>query len=507
MLPLSYCIWIFYPCVPNFPLAPGFFLHNEAGMVYLRKLFRKIKSLLQAFQTMILHYRKICTFLFWTSLLFVCSELSAQSNDPSDNSPIVMLMEIKAEIDPRMSRYVDLALSHAKEINAGYILIEMDTYGGALEAADDIRTAILNYPKPVFVFINKDAASAGALISIACDSIYMASGASIGAATVVTADGKAAPDKYQSYMRSIMRSTAEANGRNPNIAEAMVDENLEVDSISQIGQVITFSTSEAIKYGYCEGQVSSLEEILELNHIKDYRLERYELSTAEKIIALFLNPFISGILVLIIIGGIYFELQTPGVGFPILAAFIALVLYLTPYYLNGLAENWEIAVFFVGIALLLVEIFVIPGFGIAGISGLVLMVGALILVMLNNNLFDFSFVEGEEVLGAVAAVGLGLLGGMVLIFYGGIKFTDSNAFKKIALQGKFERTEGYTSNFKTATFVGKKGVTYTVLRPSGKILIDDEIYDAYTRGNYIDAGVEIIVVDETGTSLKVKEIV
>src|SRR5699024_10056065 len=149
----------------------------------------------------------------------------------------------------------------------------------------------------------------------------------------------------------------------------------------QKGQVITFSTSEAIKYGYCEGQVGSLEEILELNHIEEYQLEQFELSATEKIIAIFLNPFISGILVLIIIVGIYFELLTPGVGFPILAAFIALVLYLTSYYLNGLAENWEIIVFFIGIALLLVEIFVIPGFGVAGISGLVLMVGSLILVM------------------------------------------------------------------------------------------------------------------------------
>jgi membrane-bound serine protease (ClpP class) len=105
----------------------------------------------------------------------------------------------------------------------------------------------MDFKKPIWVYINSDAASAGALISIACDSIYMSPGASIGAATVVDGSGEKAPDKYQSYMRSIMRSTAEENGRDPRIAEGMVDESFAIDSIKLEGQVITFSTSEAIK--------------------------------------------------------------------------------------------------------------------------------------------------------------------------------------------------------------------------------------------------------------------
>jgi membrane-bound serine protease (ClpP class) len=374
-----------------------------------------------------------------------------------------------------------------------------------LKDADDIRTAILNFPKPIWVFINKDAASAGALISIACDSIYMAPGASIGAATVVTADGQAAPDKYQSYMRSIMRSTAESQNRDPQIAEAMVDDQLEIEGITPVGQVITFSTSEAIRHGFCEAQVSNIEELLKRNEINDYKIVYFELSAAENIIALFLNPVVSGILILIIIGGIYFELQTPGVGFPLLAAFIALLLYFTPYYLNGLAENWEIIIFFVGIGLLLVEIFVIPGFGVAGISGITLMVGGLILAMLDNDMFDFSFVADSRIFNAVAAVGLGMLGGIALIFYGGFRFTNSKAFKRVALQDTFERNAGYTASFRKESMVGKTGVAYTVLRPSGKVMIDNEIYDAYTRGNYIESGTEIVVTEETGTSLKVKE--
>ncbi|GAA0893290.1 nodulation protein NfeD [Fulvivirga kasyanovii] len=416
----------------------------------------------------------------------------------------VMVMNIDAEIDPRMNRYVDLALKHAEDNKADYVVIEMDTYGGAVTDAKDIVERILDFEKPIWVFINKDAASAGALISIACDSIYMAPGANIGAATVVTADGGAAPDKYQSYMRSTMRSIAEESGRDPKIAEAMVDQSIEIDSVTQAGQVITFSTSEAIKYGFCEGKVTSIEEILEKNGVEDYELVEYELSGTEKIISIFLNPFVSGILILVIIGGIWFELQTPGVGFPIAAAGIALILYFVPYYLTGLAENWEIIAFFVGIVLIALEIFVIPGFGIAGISGIVITIGSLVLVMLNNDAFDFSFVGFNELLIAVAAALAGMLGSMVLLFIGGVRLTNTKVFSRVALMDTMGRDQGYTSNFKTESMVGMTGTAYTVLRPSGKVMIGGEIYDAYTRGDYIERDAKIVVLSDEGTSLKVK---
>lgn len=438
---------------------------------------------------------------FWLSCF-------TQNADAQENQkPIVFIMEIKSDIDPAMNRYVKLALQEATNKNADYVLIEMDTYGGALNDADEIRTMILNYPKPVYVYINKDAASAGALISIACDSIYMAPGASIGAATVVTGDtGEAAPDKYQSYMRSIMRSTAEATGRNPRIAEAMVDERIEVDSISAVGSVITFSTSEAIKYGFCEARVTGIDEIMSRSGVEDYERIEYNVGLTEKIIAFFLSPAISSVLILIILGGLYFELQTPGVGFPILASVVAMILYFIPYYLTGLAANWEILLFIVGVVLIALEIFVIPGFGVPGILGLVMTIGSLILVMLDNDVFDFSFVNPDDIIIASGATILGLFGGILLIFFGGFKFTQSKAFKRIALEMVQDSKDGYTSNFHSQSFLGKKGYTYTVLRPSGKIMIDENIYDAYTRGNYIEKGVEVVVIEESGTSLKVKEV-
>jgi len=419
----------------------------------------------------------------------------------------VMVMEIKAEIDPRMTRYVDLALAHARETNADYVVVEMDTYGGVLTDAKEIVQKIMDFKKPIWVFINSDAASAGALISIACDSIYMSPGASIGAATVVNgSDGSAAPDKYQSYMRSIMRSTAEENGRRPEIAEGMVDERVVVDSIKQAGKVITLTTSEAIDVGYCEGKVTSIPEILEKNKIGDYEIETFSLGFAERVIAFVLNPFISGILILIIIGGIYYEMQAPGIGFPLLAAAVALTLYLVPYYLNGLAAYWEILALFIGVVLIALEIFVVPGFGVTGISGIVMTVGSLVLIMLRNDFFNFDFIPLGDITVALFTVIGGLSGSILLMVVVGGKITDAPGFRRIALSQTQDSSEGYTVNSNASIMNGKRGIAHTVLRPSGKIMIEDQLYDAFTRGEFVDRGEQIEVISTEGVTLKVKKI-
>ena len=333
----------------------------------------------------------------------------------------------------------------------------------------------------------------------------MAPGANIGAATVVTQDGAAAPDKYQSFMRSIMRSTAETKGRDPKIAEAMVDEKINLDSVSPEGTVLTFTVDEAIENGYCEAKVNSIDEIMEKNNWKDATLVEYEVSGTEKIISIFLNPVISSVLILIIIGGIYFELQTPGVGFPILASLVAATLYFVPFYLSGLAQNWEIILFGIGILLLVLEVFVIPGFGIAGIAGLTFTIGGLVLVMLNNDWLDFTFVPNTEIFTSLASILAGVFGAIIIMFVGGVRLTNSNFFKRVALETTFESSQGFSSNFKKVSMIGKKGVAHTILRPSGRVLIDDEIYDAYSRGEHIEKDEEVIVVSEEGNYIKVKK--
>jgi len=413
-------------------------------------------------------------------------------------------MDIKAEIDPRMLRYVKLAIEHAEKTKADYVIVDMDTFGGGLAEAKDIVKLILNFKKPVWVYINTNAISAGAFISIACDSIYMSPGSSIGASSVVDAEGKFASAKVQSAMRSFMRSTAESNNRDPKIAESMVG--VGSSDSTGISKVITLTTSEAMAKGYCEAKVNSIEEILQRNKIDSYELDRFELGATEKIISFFINPFISGLLILIIIGGLYFELQTPGAVFPIAASMLALVLYLVPYYLNGLAQYWEVIALMVGIILLIAEIFIIPGFGVAGVLGIGLTVGSLILIMLNNDFFNFEFVPlGDIVVATVSAVG-GLTAGVLLLFFGGAKLTETKAFKRIALTDTQESAQGYSVNNSSKELIGKTGIAHTVLRPSGKVLIDDQVYDAFTRGDYVQKGDPIEVIATEGITLKVRMI-
>ncbi len=434
----------------------------------------------------------LLTFLLLPSLSF------------AQGKPRVFVMEVKSEIDPRTNRYTKIAFEAATEAEADYVLLVLDTFGGALNDADEIRKRILNYPKPVYVFIDNNAASAGALISLACDSIYMSPGSNIGAATVVGADGAAAPGKYQSYMRSIMRSTAEANGRNPRMAEAMVEAS--VDSTLSAGQVLTLTTTEAVKYGFCDGVAENLTGVLALLHLQDAEIIRYQTGTADNIISFFLNPFISGILLLVIIGGLYFELQTPGVGFPLLAAIVAGVFYLVPYYLNGLAENWEILMFVAGFILILLEVFVIPGFGITGISGILLAVCALVLMMVNNYNFDFTFVPSENLLKSLISVVVGMVGAGVIIALTWNRLVSSKAMDRVVLRNTFQSAEGYHSASNSEHLVGKTGIAHTRMTPTGRVMIDETIYDAQARDGFIEKGDPIQVIDQSTFSLRVKKI-
>ncbi len=433
-------------------------------------------------------------------LLMVSFPASAQNAKQK-----VMLLKIDAAIDPRTNRYTELALNEATRSGADHVLLELDTFGGALNDADEIRTRLLEYPKPVYVFINKNAASAGALISLACDSIYMASGANIGAATVVGADGQAAPGKYQSYMRSIMRSTAEANNRNPRLAEAMVDAN--VDSTLSAKQVITFTTSEAIENGFCEGQANSINEVLQKLNLQDAELITYELSTTDKIISFFLNPIISGILLLLILGGLYFELQTPGVGFPLITAIVAGILYLTPYYLNGLAENWEILLFIAGLVLIGLEVLVVPGFGVTGISGIILVFLSLVLIMVNNDNFDFTFVPSGELNKSLLSVLIGMLGAVAFIFLAWNRIMGSKALNNLVLHNTLSSNQGYRSATNAQHLIGKTGIAHTRMAPTGRVLIDDVLYDAQAREGFIEKGETVEVIDQSTFALRVKKAV
>ena len=432
----------------------------------------------------------------------------AQQDSSSNITTRIYQINIQSEINPGIARQVTKALEKAKLFKADRILIHMNTYGGLLDAADSIRTQMLNSTIPVTVFVDNNAASAGALIAIACNKIYMRNGASIGAATVVNQNAEAMPDKYQSYMRSMMRSTAQARGRNPIIAEAMVDPRTYIEGVNDSGKVLTLTSSEAQKQGYCDGIAESVKEVIKAEGITNYKLSEYEVSWSDKIIGFLINPAVSGVLILVMLGGLYFELQHPGIGFPLFASITAALLYFAPLYLEGLAENWEVLISILGIILIILEIFVIPGFGVIGITGILLLLFGLTTSMLNNRGFDFSGVSTQQSFSALAVVLLSMVGALTLFIFSSKVFSNSPAFKKMVLHESMDSSHGFKVSSLDSINIGERGVAHSTLRPSGKVEINGRILSATAEAGFIEAGKSVEVTGlQSSAMLVVKEII
>lgn len=434
----------------------------------------------------------------------------------SENVKKFYVVDLKKDIGSTTWLYIQKGFESAKTYNADFIFIHMNTYGGEVLYADSIRTQILNSKIPVYVFVDNNAASAGALIAISCDKIFMRKGASIGAATVVNQTGEKMPDKYQSYMRATMRSTAEAHGkdtivagkdtvykwkRNPLIAEAMVDERTVVPGVVDSGKILTFTALEAVKNNYCEGIAESIPQVIETQlKIKDYHIEKFQPTAWDDLKGFLMSSVLQGILIMLIIGGIYFELQTPGIGFPLGVAITAALLYFAPLYMDGLAANWEILLFVIGLVLVALELFVIPGFGVAGISGIVLVIAGLTLSLLNNVDFNFEPVKAGSVSKALFTVIGGASLGFVLIIYLSSRIGAKGVFREFALNTTLDNKEGFVGvAMENNDLVGKSGVASTVLRPSGKVNVEGVVYDAVSLEGFIEKGQTIKVIRfETG---------
>lgn len=455
-------------------------------------------------------------------LLFQVCFVFAQDVKPQ-REKLVYKFNIKENIAPAIWRQTKQAFAEADSLNADLVLIHMNTYGGTVVDADSIRTRILNSKIPVVVFVDNNAASAGALISIACDRIYMRTGASIGAATVVNQTGEKMPDKYQSYMRATMRATAEAHGkdtiisaqdttykwkRDPLIAEAMVDERVYIPNVIDSGKILTFTPAEAVKNGYCEGICENVNEVLKLNEMENARIVEYKPTALEKFIGFMVNPIVSGILIMMILGGIYFEMQSPGIGFALLVAIVGAVLYFSPLYLEGLAANWEILVFVVGLILIALEIFVVPGFGVTGISGITLAFSGLVLSLIKNVNFTFEHVNMGDLLIAVGTVFIGAISGITLAVYLSQKMltTERGQFAHLSLRESLKKEDGYLGvDPEILHLKGKRGIAITTLRPSGKISIEGQNYDALAESGMIDKGTRIVVIRVETAQLYVAE--
>ncbi|HPE86082.1 MAG TPA: NfeD family protein [Bacteroidales bacterium] len=451
------------------------------------------------------------TALFLMSLLsyFPANGQNETSSDTvltPEKRETVYVFEIREEIAKPVWRKTQMAFDEAIETKSSLILIHMNTYGGQVDFADSIRTRILQSTIPVYVFIDNNAASAGALISIACDSIYMRPGGNIGAATVVNQSAEQLPDKYQSYMRAMMRSTAETNGRDPQIAQAMVDPDVEVEGISEKGKVLTFTTQEALDNGFCEGIANNYQEVIKnFTPLQNPEIVVQKLTLLDKLIGILISPAISGLLIMVIIGGIYFELQSPGIGFPSIAAATAALIYFAPLYLEGLAAHWEIAIFIVGIILVMVEIFALPGFGVAGISGILLIMLGLSFSMVGNVGFSFSAEQIEILFTSIMVVLIATTTSVVLSFFLTKKILTSKNLH-FALNTVLDKNEGFTSSENIQSeLIGSTGIARTVLRPGGKIEINQVVYDAVAETTFIEKGTPVVVTRYVNAQLFVKK--
>ena len=419
------------------------------------------------------------------------------------DGPVVRLT-LDGMVDNGMASLVRRAVSEAERADASALVVRVNTYGGLLDAGDEIRTTLLDADVPVVAVVDPNAASAGALITYAADTIVMVPGASMGAATAVDQNGEKAPEKIQSYTRGLMRATAEANGRDPRIAEAMVDASLGVPGVAAPGQLVTLSAQEALRIGVADAVLPSVDAAVAAVGLADRPQVQFGAGALEKTLRLLGSPAVAAVLLMMMIGGIYVEMHAPGLSVAGLVAVVGAALFFAPHYMLGLVESWEIALFLVGIVLLALEIFVIPGFGVFGISGIAMVLAALVAALVPNVGFEF------PTDGAIAQATATLAAALVLVVLLGVSLSrwlpQSSRFNRLALVGDLSAAMGYTAADTDHSLVGQRGTAVTPLRPAGTAAFGDRRVDVVSQGPFVTAGSEVEVVASRGARVEVREV-
>ena len=413
----------------------------------------------------------------------------------------VHIAYIDGEIDLGMAPYISRVVSDAEKDKASAIIFKINTFGGRLDAATQIKDAIIGTDILTIAFINNRAISAGALISLSCKKIIMVPGGSIGAATVVSQTGEKVGEKYQSYMRSEMRATAEKNGRRTDIAQGMVDERIVIPGLVDSTQLVTLTSEEALKYGIADTLLNNIDEVFAYFHLQDAEKVYQKANWAEDVVRFLNNAIVSSILIMIGIFGLIAEIKSPGWGVPGTAGIIALALFFGSSYILQLASIIEILMFVVGLILLLLEIFVIPGFGIAGISGIILIIASLFLSLVGPD----PSLEPGIISRAIIQLSVALLFALILIFLLVRFLPKSNIFKKFILSEEEKAHAGYTSRTPLSELLGAEGISLTTLRPAGTAEFNGKRVDVVTESEYIEHGKPIIVTAVEGMRVVVRE--
>jgi len=409
-----------------------------------------------------------------------------------------VVIPIEGTIDLGLPLVVERGIKKAETLKADHIVFKINTFGGRVDAATTIKDAILKTNITTIAFINNRAISAGALIALSCDSVIMASGSSIGAVTPVDQKGNKLTEKQVSYMRAEMRSTLERNNRNPLIGEAMVDESIEIDSITEKGKLLTLTSKEALKLGICDSISDDIDEYLKTS---SKNISTITENGKEKFIRLLSNPMVSSLLLIAGLLGIFFEIKAPGFGFPGILGLSSLFLYIFSHYVLRLANWLEISLIVVGIILVILEAFVIPGFGIAGILGTTLIFGGVYFTMISDLPFRADYISAGWGLLTVIIISIF---GIIMIFK---RFLNSNFYKKRALFEEENRFQNMHIKIETESInIGDIAVVINVLKPTGFVEIDGKDYEAISTHGFIEKNKKVKVVKIDGNILKVKQI-
>ncbi|MFP3510572.1 nodulation protein NfeD [Peribacillus sp. SIMBA_075] len=411
----------------------------------------------------------------------------------SAKEKIVYHVPIEETVEKGLSAFLERALTTAEAADADLVVFEVNTPGGAVDAAGEIAKLLSDSPIKTVAYVNNRALSAGAYISLSADEIYMVPSATMGSAAVIDSTGNAAGKKAQSYWLAAMKTAAEQNGRDPIFAQAMADDDIDLPEYgAERGKLLTFTAEQAKKAGYSEGTVSGKAELYSILGVEDADIRSIEESFPEKLARFLTNPIVVPILLTIAGIGIVIELFSPGFGIPGVIGISSLVLFFYGHLVAGITGYESLAMFIIGVILVLVEFF-IPG-GIIGLLGFTAIVGSLFLA------------SGDPVnmtISLLIAVTVSILVFILLVKVFGkqMKF-----FRKMILTDATKTEQGYVSNPNRVDLLGVEGKALTDLRPSGTALIKDERVDVVTEGSFISKGSSIMIVKVEGSRVVVREI-
>ena len=431
------------------------------------------------------------------------------------SSQSIVHVPIHGTIDMGLPNYIQRAVKIAESDSVEFIIFDIDTFGGRVDAATKIKDAILSSDIRTIAFINRRAISAGALISLSCDSIYMTSGATIGAATAVDAEGEKASEKVISYMREEMAASAEANGRSREIVQAMVDEEIEIDFILSIdkdtlnsgdiegfnkGKLITLSTDMALKLGMADNQIESFSLLLEHLEIDEENVVKIKETWSELLVRFLTNPTLAPILMSLGMIGVFFEIKSPGFGVPGGLGLLCLALFFGSHLLVGLADISEMLILVGGLFMIMLEVLIIPGFGIAGISGFLMIIYSLFQMLIGE------YPLPEDLNAAMQSMSFSIVSMIILGSLIFRAFTHTEYYKKLIPVSGQNSADGFSISKGYENLIGKNGITITVLRPSGRIDIEGKTYQAMSTGDYIESGQDVIVCSTDENQLVVKKV-